>query len=760
MSGVSGWRQPRLFAKDGQSDPSPTKNAVGGFVMKTIHNPVVVVLRICVVASIILVLHGGAVRNSRVSAQEMTLDASYVPLYDGGWNSYDDGSMIKVLASNGSYMMHLFNGNGELYEKKWIASDSSGLNETKAQIWVDPNDYRRNTQYGAPREAGYVEEFHLWNPSFTILPWGLKVGESRVIAADEEISIPNGSDGAVGQCATQNWTSWKYVRVETTVTLETAETITVPAGTFDTLKITLVQRERNSPYNSPCGLFSPGETINLWLAQGVGIVQQLARGSVTRLVRYAQDPTMSYLLLDRGGFTRTSQGGSDEPIIGYARIQPTAGKTAPAGVAIFGLRQNGVLVTEAGVPASPLVREGRIYAQMDSDVSTGIAIANPGEQPAEINYYFTNSQGVDSGGGKTSIEPKSQISVFLDQAPFNGSSEFRGSFSFSSAVPVSVIAIRGLYNERHEFLITTLPVADMSKISTEPLVLAHFAYGEGWTTQVVLVNPTNGALNGTVEFWGQGHPALPGVPASVIINGELGSSFPYNIPSRSSVVLQTSGNPQGLQSGSVRVLPVQGQESPSGLCIFSFRNREGITVSEAGVPNSSPVGALRMYVAALGNFGDYGSAWSGVAIANPSSSETMVLFETTNLDGSSGGYTGSMPIPGLGQISLFLNQIPGFEAISKSFQGILRISTESAAGIAVVGLRGRYNERGDFLVTTIPSANENGPPNSDEVLFPHLVDGGGYQTQIVLVHPFPIQTSAGIIRFFRNTGQGWIIPFN
>ena len=37
-------------------------------------------------------------------------------------------------------------------------------------------------------------------------------------------------------------------------------------------------------------------------------------------------------------------------VIGYGRVQP-ASSTTPAGVAIIGYRQNGVLVSEAGVPA-------------------------------------------------------------------------------------------------------------------------------------------------------------------------------------------------------------------------------------------------------------------------------------------------------------------------------------------------------------------------------------------------------------------------
>ena len=75
------------------------------------------------------------------------------------------------------------------------------------------------------------------------------------------------------------------------------------------------------------------------------------------------------------------------------------------------------------------------------------------------------------------------------------------------------------------------------------------------------------------------------------------------------------------------------------------------------------------------------------------------------------------------------------------FQGLLRIT--SVNSIAVTGLRGHYNERGDFLITTTVVQKENDPsPVSSELLFPHFVLGGGYETQFVLFSP-RLQNSSG-----------------
>src|SRR5262245_46966430 len=84
---------------------------------------------------------------------------------------------------------------------------------------------------------------------------------------------------------------------------------------------------------------------------------------------------------------------------GYAQIQTDAGSTPPAGFAVLGLRQNGVLVSETSVGAMPQVLGGRIYAEISSSVNTAIAIANANAQPVTLSFYFTDSNGSNLGQG-------------------------------------------------------------------------------------------------------------------------------------------------------------------------------------------------------------------------------------------------------------------------------------------------------------------------------------------------------------------------
>jgi hypothetical protein len=54
--------------------------------------------------------------------------------------------------------------------------------------------------------------------------------------------------------------------------------------------------------------------------------------------------------------------------VGYSKIQTDSDTRSPAGISIFGFRQNGVLVTEATVPAARLIQSGRIFAEVNGPV--------------------------------------------------------------------------------------------------------------------------------------------------------------------------------------------------------------------------------------------------------------------------------------------------------------------------------------------------------------------------------------------------------
>ena len=75
----------------------------------------------------------------------------------------------------------------------------------------------------------------------------------------------------------------------------------------------------------------------------------------------------------------------------------------------------------------------------------------------------------------------------------------------------------------------------------------------------------------------------------------------------------------------------------------------------------------------------------------------------------------------------------------------------------MVGLRGRYNARGDFLMTAIPVADEL-TTSTERLFVPQIVDSGGYTTQFLLFNGQPVSSSAGSIELFSQTGDPLNIP--
>ena len=241
-----------------------------------------------------------------------------------------------------------------------------------------------------------------------------------------------------------------------------------------------------------------------------------------------RNSTMTYSTPEGGGDVWTVAGTAQT--VGSARIEPDGGTSAPAGMAIVGHRAGGVLINEASFPASVPVMSGRIAVQINGTVNTGVAIANGGDSDATIQFYFTDAVRQEFGHGSFVLKANRQMSGFLNHPPFFGQSFMEGSFTFvSSGAPVSMLAVRGLTNERGEFLFTTLPVSPIQTGSTaatisgltmtadadlpsNALLVPHFADGGGWTTHVILTNPTSESLTGTLQFFGQGTAVEPAAP--------------------------------------------------------------------------------------------------------------------------------------------------------------------------------------------------------------------------------------------------------
>jgi hypothetical protein len=455
----------------------------------------------------------------------------------------------------------------------------------------------------------------------------------------------------------------------------------------------------------------------------------------------------NFSLQDLGGTSFQSSGSSSALSTGYARIQPDSSSLAPAGVAIYGFRRAGTLVSETGVPASGLTTTGMLYVEISGNANTGLAIANPNNDDVTFNFTITDNNSIqNSFSSSFVIAANTQIAKFLNDWPFN-SPAVVGILTFTASEPVAVTTLRGFTNERGDFLVSTLPVLDINfQESTSSVYLPHFAVGGGWTTELILMNTRGEPVSGTVNFnSATGDPIS--VPVGTVRTGI--SSFTYTVPQNRTLKFILPNINPNIQTGLVIVAPNSGDHAPLPMAVFAY-SPSGIRVSDAivmGVQGTQ----LRTYVE-TSNVGSIGSIQSGLAISDASTATANVTLQLLKLDGTSAGSPVKLAVPVGGKIAKFADEI--FPSVPTPFKGILRLTSD--VPVSVAGLRARNNERQDFLISTVPIVQETTQGSTAELDFPHLVDGGGYTTQFILIDAVIGQTSTGSIVFRNSSG----LPFD
>ncbi len=467
----------------------------------------------------------------------------------------------------------------------------------------------------------------------------------------------------------------------------------------------------------------------------------------------------SYTMVDRGGVSLITSGTAPTPSVTYTRIQPGAGSTTPSGVGIFGFRNSvGELLTETGVAASPLLRTGRVFVTFSEDIlNTGLAIVNPNAEDVQIDFFFSDSrrEDIDFGSGSFTVGANQQTARFISEDPFNAETGTRGALTFTASLPVSVVALRQSLRDSGEFIFSSMPVADLAETSTDTLYLPHFVFGGPWSSQLIIVNPTDEEITGTMAFINQGSAFRPfGESISIALTGATARVHTYSLAPRGFREFIATDFFSLTQVGSFRLVPDEGNVAPIAQLVLDNADPDFQTISEATISPAELGTAFRTYVEVVGEPGAVGSIQSGIAIASvplvPTLDRTTVTLELTRLDGSLVEVVETEIFPS-GQRAFFVDEVFDLELLGSSFQGILKMSATDR--VAVAALRGRTNERSQFLMTTTPPTNEGGTTTTTELFFPHLVDGGGWTTQTILFSGIAGQVAEGAMRFFGTDGS-------
>jgi len=462
-----------------------------------------------------------------------------------------------------------------------------------------------------------------------------------------------------------------------------------------------------------------------------------------------------------GASTASTVGGAGALQTGYSTVDVSSG-SAPYATGVFSFSQNGVVVSEAAVPASPPTTAARIFVDYRTgvqtktnqassktvDIDTGMALVNRGTGMASITFQLRNSSGNVLATGHGALAQNAHNALFINElsriapdfilpANFPTANGF-GSLDITSDQPISILALRLTANERNETLLSTTPIADLTKpLSSNPLFFPHFADGGDYRTSLFLLNTSTSVEGGTARFFKN-----DGSPLAVRLAGDpqgSASIFTYSIPAGGFAVLLSDGSPDTVNTGSVQITPDVGTPAPVGAGVFSYAPA-GTLVTESGIPAVAPTTEARIYI-------DRSTGHStGLAIAAPNSTPLRLVLNAFATDGITPAGSGALDLGGNGHVAKFDYEF--IPMLSNGFTGVLDIASSSP--FVALTIRSLTNARGDFLLTTFPIADFNQPAPTP-ILFPQIADGGGYKTQFILLSTGG--AASATISFFDNQGS-------
>jgi hypothetical protein len=480
------------------------------------------------------------------------------------------------------------------------------------------------------------------------------------------------------------------------------------------------------------------------------------------LASIGSPPVTTARILDvpSSGTVALATPGASEPVTsGYATASVRTGPV-PHGIAAFSVKQNGVTVSEAAVPATApgmrfrIVIESREFTVGNGpvQVNTGVAIANTRNVPTALTFTLRDGSGQVVATGSGILPERRHVARFIHElstiadgfvppADFQGALQF-GSLEIASTEPIYAVGLRLTVNQRGETLLSTIPVVTFDEVSVVSSWLPQVVNGAGYATSIILMNVENRPKTGAIRFRDDS-----GQPVEVtLLDGRTNSSFDYSVPAGGVAVFETMESGTEIQTGSVEVDGVT-VSAPIAAGIIRFV-QNGVLVTEAGSAGVREVNRGALYIDASRGHN------TGLAIVNTREEPVTVTFSARKADGSLVDAAPLVKLPPHGHLSRFVNElVPSWPT---NATGLLQIDV-SGSSIAPLTLRTLLNERGEFLLTTFPFIRGDMPylPPYPFLVFPQFVDGGGYQTELVFIHwssglPTPATLA---IEFVDSSGQ-------
>lgn len=111
--------------------------------------------------------------------------------------------------------------------------------------------------------------------------------------------------------------------------------------------------------------------------------------------------------LTAGQVTSSTSSGRGALSVGYAQVSGSLEQ--PAALANFGFTQDGVLVTEAGIPATSPIKNARLFVDFSATTNSGVALVNPNNSSITIDLVLRNQEGTIASSGSIRLDAMNQL---------------------------------------------------------------------------------------------------------------------------------------------------------------------------------------------------------------------------------------------------------------------------------------------------------------------------------------------------------------
>jgi hypothetical protein len=463
---------------------------------------------------------------------------------------------------------------------------------------------------------------------------------------------------------------------------------------------------------------------------------------------------------DHGGAAIATVGSSNNVQFAHATLEVGAGATRPAGLALLDLRQSGSEIGEAAFPLLPFITDARVYVEENGVQATNIAIVNPSSDPVDLNWFLTDRTGAQSNLGGITIPANSSFAQPVTNAPFFLPASATGMLTFSTTAPVAALAFRTFTESNSAILLSYLPLVNPFVNETGPTTIAQYTSDLSWGSEFLLLNNSEDPISGVIRFYSTGgdqtDPSLSSSPVEVTLDRGNFTEVPYSLAPLGSDNFNTSGSETTL-AGYAQIIPDAGTTTPVVSNILT-NAANGVNSLHAIVEAQIPDNNFRLYVEYSGDFehSEPRTIVTSFSLSNPSDTPTDVTLTLVNLDGTPTGLSTTFTLAAQGHISNFVHRIAGFSSMPNPFQGLMLVHA-TGPGVVAFGMRQRISENGTLVGTTTGPIKEN-PGSGTTVIFPHILDGGGYGTRFILLSDPSGTGTSGTLSFADENGN--VVPLS